>query len=117
MVNKVGLIFPWRQYFDVASRAERNDITTMSGAKCTNHTQCSWGDSGVGVVGACCPPRTGFTQAVLGTLRLKADGLLHLGPPGGSFVWLNLATSKRSRTRPYGDESKPYVNTASLTLC
>lgn len=60
--------------------------------------------------------RSGFCQALLGTLRLRADGLLMLGPPCGSFVWVNQATSKRSKDRPYGDESKEYVNIASLSF-
>lgn len=59
-------------------------------------------------------PRSGFAQAVLGVLRVVPDGLITLGPPCGSFVFLNRHTSKRSRERPYGDEGKEYVNLASL---
>ena len=60
--------------------------------------------------------RLGFSQAVLGVLRVKADGLIHFGPPCSSFVWLNRATSGRSRSRPYGFEDRTYVEAASLKL-
>ena len=60
--------------------------------------------------------RGGFAQAVLGVLRTKADGLISLGPPCGSFVFINLATSQRSEDCPYGDENKRYVELASLKL-
>lgn len=39
-----------------------------------------------------------------------------LGPPCGSFIFLNLGTSKRSELRPYGDESLPHVELGSLLL-
>ena len=58
--------------------------------------------------------RSGFTRAILGTLRVRVDGLLTLGPPCGSFVYLNRATSGRSRDRPLGYEDRPYVEMASL---
>lgn len=61
--------------------------------------------------------RAGFAQAVLGTLRLAPDGLLTLGPPCSSFVWVNSATSRRSRTAPYGDSKRAYVRMANLSLC
>ena len=60
--------------------------------------------------------RWGFHIAVLQTLRLVEDGVLHLGPPCGSFVWINSATSGRSRDLPWGDESLDYVKEASLHL-
>lgn len=55
-------------------------------------------------------------MAILGVLRVKNDGLVTLGPPCGSFVWLNSATSGRRKDRPYGFEEKAYVEEASLTL-
>ena len=60
--------------------------------------------------------RGGFAQAVLGVLRTRPDGLISLGPPCGSFVFINLATSQRSEDCPYGDETKSYVELASLRL-
>ena len=60
--------------------------------------------------------RGGFAQAVLGVLRTRTDGLISLGPPCGSFVFINLATSQRSEDCPYGDETKSYVELASLRL-
>lgn len=61
-----------------------------------------------------CALRRGFTRAVLQTLRCKADAVLSMGPPCGSFVFVNLHTSKRSATTPYGDEKKDYVELGSL---
>lgn len=42
--------------------------------------------------------------------------MLTLGPPCGSFVWINSSTSGRSAKRPYGREDRAYVNLASLKL-
>ena len=61
-------------------------------------------------------PRVGFAAAVLNVLRLAPDAVMSMGPPCSSFVFLNLGTSKRSRERPYGDESRSYVNTANMWL-
>lgn len=59
-------------------------------------------------------PRNGLCHAILGTLRLKVDGLLTLGPPCSSFVFINAHTSGRTSKRPYGHQHRPYVETASL---
>ncbi|CAJ1425207.1 unnamed protein product [Effrenium voratum] len=74
------------EYFDIASRPVENNIATTRG----------------------------FAQAVLGTLRLLPGALLTLGPPCGSYVFLNRATSGRSQQFPYGFEDRPYVELASL---
>jgi len=55
-------------------------------------------------------------ECILHTLRLEPGALLTLGPPCGSFVWLNLATSGRSEESPFGNEDRAYVELASLTL-
>ena len=60
--------------------------------------------------------RRGFARAILQTLRCKADSVLVMGPPCSSFVFVNLATSKRSALEPYGDQTKSYVELGSL-LC
>ena len=59
--------------------------------------------------------RPGFYQAVLGCLRVRAGGLMTLGPPCGSYVWINSNTHGRSRDEPFGDESKQYVQMGSLS--
>lgn len=61
-------------------------------------------------------PRTGLCHAILGTLRIKEDGLLSLGPPCSSFVFINSATSGRTRRQPLGYEHRPYVEMASMSL-
>ena len=61
-------------------------------------------------------PRKGFCAAILGVLRVRAEGFISFGPPCGSYVWINRATSGRSQEHPYGDESKPYVNKATMNL-
>ena len=94
-----------RDFFEVAVRGSRNDITTTLGAQ----SNCSSAHRLARV-------RSGFAAAISGVLRVKPDGLVFLGPPCGSFVYINRATSKRSRERPYGDESRAYVEEASLTL-
>ena len=39
-----------------------------------------------------------------------------LGPPCGSFVWINSHTHGRTEDEPWGDESKSYVNLGSMLL-
>ena len=60
--------------------------------------------------------RTGFTQAILHTLRIQPGWLLVLGPPCSSFVWMNRSTSGRHQGRPYGFEDRGYVELGSLNL-
>lgn len=95
-----------RDYFEVEHRGEANDITSTQGPQPSSKSLSYALDFEL---------RLGFCVAVLGVLKLLPDGLLTLGPPCGSFVFLNAATSGRSRSNPYGFP-KPYVETASLRL-
>ena len=60
--------------------------------------------------------RSGFGKAVQGCLRLKEGGLLHIGLPCSSFIWLNRATSQRSADSPWGDENKLYISDSNAKL-
>ena len=55
-------------------------------------------------------------MAILQVLRVKADGVITLGPPCSSFVWVNAATSGRRKGRPYGFEGKECVEQANMSL-
>ena len=59
--------------------------------------------------------RLGFGEAVLQTLRLKPDGLMTMGPPCSSYVWINAGTHGRTKERPYGFE-QTYVDIGSMIL-
>jgi len=61
-------------------------------------------------------PRCGFYSILLMVLRLRPGGLLIGGPPCGSFVWINRATSLRSRARILGDTTKSYIRAANAIL-
>lgn len=87
-----------------------NDITTPQGSQ---HQPC-WMAPGSSV--ALDHLRQGFGQAVLGVLRLRPDAVMTCGPPCGSFIWINSGTHQRSADSPYGDETKDYVNIASMNL-
>lgn len=54
-------------------------------------------------------------KAIQYTLRLQEGGLTTAGPPCGSFVFLNMGTSGRSKQRPLGGKYA-YVKRANLTL-
>eukprot|EP00435_Cladocopium_sp_Y103_P071164 s317_g36.t2 len=58
----------------------------------------------------------GFLQSIQYVLRLREGGLATAGPPCGSFVFLNLATSQRSKTRPFGGPWA-YVKRANQITC
>ena len=60
--------------------------------------------------------RLGFLQSIFLTLRLKEGALLSGGPPCGSFIFLNRATSGRSKRRPLGNTRRPYVKDANKNL-
>ena len=60
--------------------------------------------------------RRGFYEAILGVLRLRADGLMTLGPPCGSFVWISSSSHGRREHKPYGFEDKEWVNIGSMSL-
>ena len=61
-------------------------------------------------------PRTGFARATLQVLRLRESGLLTAGLPCHSFIFLNRGTSKRSKTRPLGDQQKGYIQESNMLL-
>ena len=48
-------------------------------------------------------------RSLLHTLRVKQEGLLTIGHPCSSFVWVNRATSKRSDANPEGNTDLDYV--------
>ena len=60
-------------------------------------------------------PRTGFLKSIQVILKLKEGGLATAGPPCGSFVFLNMATSKRTRSKPLGGRWE-YVKRANQIL-
>lgn len=60
--------------------------------------------------------RIGFYNILMMVLRLRPGGLLVGGPPCGSYIWINRSTSKRSKTRPFGDGSRAYVKAANAIL-
>ena len=41
-------------------------------------------------------------KSIQGVLKVQEGGLLTGGPPCGSFIFLNMATSKRTKQRPLG---------------
>lgn len=55
-------------------------------------------------------------MAILNVLRCVPDGVMVLGPPCASFVFINLGTSRRSATNPFGNESLPHVEMGSMLL-
>ena len=61
------------------------------------------------------PLRSGFLHAIQLVLKLREGALVTAGPPCGSFVFLNMGTSKRSKCRPLGGRL-PYVKKANLPL-
>ena len=62
--------------------------------------------------------RNGFAKAIQSCLRVKPQGLVSIGLPCCSFVWINKYTSQRNSEKPWGNESKPYIiaHNASLGL-
>ena len=54
-------------------------------------------------------PRRGFIQAVFLILRLEEGGLAAAGPPCSSFVYLNRASSGRSKQKPFGNPRRSYI--------
>lgn len=61
-------------------------------------------------------PRVGLCQAVQYILRLKPYAMCVGGPPCSSFVWMNVATSKRSKTRPFGNTALGYIQSSNKFL-
>jgi hypothetical protein len=123
-----------REYFDIASRGEANNIATAfapylihlpkvmktclpvrasrSCALKQNRLFLKWS------YGKMWLPllRSGFAESVLHTLRLAPDAVITLGPPCSSFVWVNSHTSQWNSQNPYGDEKKDYIRLANLKL-
>ena len=63
----------------------------------------------------CC--LTGFRAALQAARRLRPGGLLMMGPPCSSFVWMNLANTKRSQANDFeGDWSSGVVHEGNLHL-
>ena len=60
--------------------------------------------------------RRGFYNILAKVLRLQPGALLVGGPPCGSWIWVNRATSKRSKQRIFGDVQKAYVKLANGIL-
>ena len=61
-------------------------------------------------------PRGGLCQALQYILRARPAALVVGGPPCGSFVWINSATSRRSASQPFGDTTRQYVTAANKLL-
>lgn len=60
--------------------------------------------------------RQGFLASIQLMLRAREGSLTTAGPPCGSFVFLNLFTSGRSKQRPLGFASRSYVREANKIL-
>ena len=61
--------------------------------------------------------RSGLLRAIQLILRLEEGSVVSSGPPCSSFVFMNSATSGRSRARPLGNASqRPYVRLANVLL-
>lgn len=61
--------------------------------------------------------RCGWLTAIHLLLKLKEGGLVHCGPPCGSFIWINRSTSRRTRESPFGAASlRLYVRQANRIL-
>ena len=59
--------------------------------------------------------REGFLRSIQLVLRLGRGGLTTAGPPCGSFIFLNMGTSGRSKARPLGGKYQ-YVKQANTNL-
>ena len=59
----------------------------------------------------------GFLRAFYYVLRLEPDALLTAGCPCSSFVFVNLATSARTASAPFGNERHQYVLDANQICC
>lgn len=58
----------------------------------------------------------GFLRSIQLLLRLERGGLATAGPPCGSFIFLNMGTSGRSKARPLGGKYQ-YVKRANTIVC
>lgn len=57
-----------------------------------------------------------MVRAMEGTMRLMEFGLLFAALPCCSYVFINLGTSMRSESCPFGDESKQHVRDSNTLL-
>lgn len=64
----------------------------------------------------CLLPREGFMKSIQLMLRVREGGLATAGPPCGSFIFLNMHTSGRSKETPLGSSTRAYVQDANMTL-
>ena len=60
--------------------------------------------------------RAGLLRAIQYTLRVVEEGLLHGGPPCGTFVFINRSTSKRTGANADGDPEVRSVGIANMFL-
>ena len=58
----------------------------------------------------------GFLQTIILVLRVKEKGLLHVGMPCASFVWISRSRHRRTAEAPFGDETQPNVLKANQIL-
>ena len=58
----------------------------------------------------------GFLQTIILVLRVKEKGLLHVGMPCSSFVWISRSRHRRTAEAPFGDETQPNVLKANEIL-
>lgn len=49
-------------------------------------------------------------------LKGKVGSIVMAGPPCSSYVFLNMGTSKRSQSQPFGDTARKYVRAANTIL-
>lgn len=97
-----------RDFFEIEHHPARFDLTLAPGPFITLHVECSQTQLPLS--------RSGFYEAILGVLRLRQDGLMTMGPPCSSFVWISSSCHGRGPEKPYGNEEKSFVNTGSMKL-
>ena len=108
-----------RECFDIKHQGDAGDITTVSGypsliVYMLINDRCRL--IGVGVINILTALlREGFKAILLMVLRLQPGGLLVGGPPCGSWIWINRATSQRSKEHIFG-ANLDYVQLANTTL-
>ena len=103
-----------RQYYDITHGGEENDITQGLGSKLLKDSKSKHEFQISSLITGLA--RIGFYNAILGVLRVVPDGIIHLGPPCSSFVWMSSSGHRRGPQQPYGDESKSFVNVGSQRL-
>lgn len=119
---------PLRKGFDKETSGDDGDITTTSWSqifkpsppftpiKFVNPMNCSMFMAMMWWFISCMHLRQGFLASIQLMLRAREGSLTTAGPPCGSFVFLNLFTSGRSKQRPLGFASRSYVREANKIL-